>query len=53
MAEEKKYTGYGTCSFANGEYTGELVNGVRQGYGLLKFSNYDIYEGNHFWGKSN
>ena len=45
MAEEKKYTGYGTCTFANGEYTGELVDGVRQGYGVFKFSNYDIYDG--------
>ena len=35
MEEEKKFTGYGTCIFANGEYTGELVDGVRQGYGVF------------------
>lgn len=51
MAEGKKYTGYGTCSFANGEYTGELVDGVRQGYGVFKFSNYDIYDGDWEAGK--
>lgn len=51
MAEEKKFTGYATCSFANGEYTGELVDGVRQGYGVLKFSNYDIYDGDWEAGK--
>ena len=51
MAEEKKYTGYGTCTFANGEYTGELVDGVRQGYGVFKFSNYDIYDGDWEAGK--
>lgn len=45
MAEETKYTGYGTCKIANGEYTGELVNGVRQGYGVMTFSNRDIYDG--------
>lgn len=51
MAEEKKFTGYGTCTFANGEYTGELVDGVRQGYGVLRFSNYDMYDGDWEAGK--
>ena len=32
MNKEKKFTGYGTCVLENGEYTGELENGVRQGY---------------------
>lgn len=45
MAEETKFTGYGTCKIENGEYTGELVNGVRQGYGVMTFSNRDIYDG--------
>lgn len=45
MESEKKYTGYGICSFEKGEYTGEIVNGIRQGFGVMKFVNYDIYEG--------
>ena len=51
MAEKKKFTGYGTCTFANDEYTGEMVDGVRKGYGVLKFSNYDIYDGDWDAGK--
>ena len=38
MNKEKKFTGYGTCVLENGEYTGELENGVRQGYGVMKFT---------------
>lgn len=51
MAEEKKFTGYGTCKIDNGEYTGEIVEGVRQGYGVMKFDNYDIYDGDWDDGK--
>lgn len=51
MAEEKKFTGYGTCKIGEGEYTGELVDGVRQGYGKMKFSNKDIYDGDWDKGK--
>lgn len=49
MAEEKKFTGYGTCRLENGEYTGELEKGVRQGYGVMTFDNRDIYDGD--WDK--
>lgn len=51
MIEEKKFTGYGTCRIDNGEYTGEIVDGVRQGYGVMKFDNYDIYDGDWDSGK--
>jgi len=51
MTADKKFTGYGTCSFEKGEYTGEIVNGIRQGYGIMKFANYDVYEGDWDCGK--
>lgn len=51
MDKDKKFTGYGTCQFTNGEYTGEIVKGIRQGYGIMKFSNYDIYKGDWEDGK--
>lgn len=51
MTEKKKYTGYGTCKLENGEYTGEIVDGVRQGYGVMNFVNYDVYDGDWDCGK--
>lgn len=45
MAEDKKITGYGTCKFGKCEYTGEFVDGKRQGYGKMRFANYDLYDG--------
>ena len=51
MAEKKKYTGFGTCEFKNGIYTGEIVDGIRQGYGIMTFSNYDVYDGDWDCGK--
>lgn len=51
MNKEKKFTGYGTCVLENGEYTGELENGVRQGYGVMKFTNRDLYDGDWDNGK--
>ncbi|MCM1219959.1 MAG: hypothetical protein NC548_36265 [Lachnospiraceae bacterium] len=51
MVEERKFTGYGTCLFSNGEYTGEIVDGIRQGYGVMNFSNYDSYDGDWDSGK--
>ena len=44
MDENKKKTGYGTCMFGKCEYTGEFVDGIRQGYGVMRFANYDIYD---------
>ena len=51
MAEATKFTGKGTFKFPEGTYTGEFVDGIRQGYGILKFSNYDIYDGDWESGK--
>ena len=51
MEERGKYTGRGHCKIENGEYTGELVDGVRQGHGMLRFSNYDLYDGEWEAGK--
>lgn len=51
MEEKTKFTGYGTCMIKNGEYVGELVNGVRQGYGVMTFTNRDIYDGDWDAGK--
>ena len=45
------FTGYGTFLFEKGEYTGEIVENKCQGYGTMKFSNYDIYEGDWLDGK--
>lgn len=49
--EEKKFTGTGICKLAGGEYRGEIVNGVFQGYGMMNFENYDLYEGDWDAGK--
>ncbi len=49
MAE--KFTGFGSCQYGNGEYRGEIVDGIRQGYGVMNFSNYDIYDGDWHQGK--
>lgn len=51
MAENERFTGFGTCSFAYSEYTGEIVKGIRQGYGKMRFSNYDTYDGDWDEGK--
>lgn len=51
MFDEKKYTGYGTCKLGNGEYTGDLVNGVRQGYGVMIFVDRNVYDGDWDGGK--
>lgn len=51
MAEEKKFTGYGSCKLENGVYTGEIVEGIRQGYGVMNFTNYDVYDGDWDNGK--
>ena len=51
MEKKQKFTGYGTCKIDNGEYTGEIVEGIRQGYGVMTFSNRDIYEGDWDAGK--
>ena len=51
MDENKKKTGYGTCMFGKCEYTGEFVDGIRQGYGVMRFANYDIYDGDWKDGK--
>lgn len=49
--DNKKYTGYGTFQSEKGEYTGEIVENKCQGFGSMKFSNYDIYEGDWLDGK--
>lgn len=51
--EKKKFTGYGTCRFGKGEYTGEFVDGIRNGYGVMRFENYDCYTGDWMDGQMN
>lgn len=43
--ETEKFTGQSTCKYETGEYSGNFVNGVRQGRGTMTFSNHDIYDG--------
>ena len=42
---------FGVCQLKEGEYTGEVVDGLLQGYGEMKFNNYDTYEGDWEAGK--
>lgn len=39
--------GYGVYTYGNGTYSGQFVNGKRQGYGVYEWSGYGIYYG--FW----
>jgi hypothetical protein len=42
-----KQTGRGTKYYSNGVYTGEFVNGIRQGYGVYVWESNNRYEG--YW----
>lgn len=50
-----KYSGKGEVQYDDGTYEGELINGVRNGWGKYKWKDGDIYEGEWkdglFWGK--
>jgi hypothetical protein len=37
---------YGTLTYSNGVYTGNLVNGVESGQGIMTWDNGDKYDGN-------
>ncbi len=43
-------TGYGTLTFDNGTYTGDLVEGVEHGYGKYVFNSGGVYEGDYVFG---
>ena len=44
--ENKKYTGLGYYEHTDGgEYKGEFVDGKYHGFGIMTFSNNDLYEG--------
>lgn len=50
---DKKIHTVGTLTQKNGEYTGELLNGVPCGKGSYKWANGDVYEGDFSDGKFN
>ena len=43
--EDKKFSGKGACKYGKASYTGEFVEGKRQGRGKMVFENFDTYEG--------
>ncbi len=49
--EDEKFTGKTTKEMATGTYSGELMEGVINGYGKMNFTNGDVYEGNWKNGK--
>ena len=52
MAEETKFTGTGYYEYpTGGEYKGEFVNGMQDGFGIMTFKNHDLYEGDWKEGK--
>ena len=44
--ELKKSKYYGIKKYDEAQYEGDIINGKREGFGILKYNNGRIYEGN-------